>query len=107
MAKKRVLEDAQVKKQVKRPRREQLDPKPVSLLQQDDLDFPRGGGTSLTALEVKAIRAEGRKEADNDLFQVFFILNVVFWLPDAILTYIDGCQKVSEQEETEVCRDVY
>jgi rRNA biogenesis protein RRP5 len=84
MAKKRVLEDAQVKKQVKRPRREQFDPKPVSLLQQDDLDFPRGGGTSFTALEVKAIQAEGRKEADNDLFQVRFIFYIIFGLPDTI-----------------------
>ena len=35
----------------------------------EDIDFPRGGGTSFTAQEVKAIRAEAMKEAD-DLFKV-------------------------------------
>ncbi|KIL00557.1 hypothetical protein PAXRUDRAFT_821549 [Paxillus rubicundulus Ve08.2h10] len=34
----------------------------------EEVDFPRGGGTSLTPLEVKAIRAEGAKEADKELF---------------------------------------
>ena len=35
----------------------------------EEVDFPRGGGTTLTAQEVKAIRAEAIKEAD-DLFKV-------------------------------------
>ena len=36
---------------------------------QEEIDFPRGGGTTLTAQEVKAIRAEAIQEAD-DLFKV-------------------------------------
>jgi rRNA biogenesis protein RRP5 len=35
----------------------------------EEIDFPRGGGTTFTAQEVKAIRAEAMKEAD-DLFKV-------------------------------------
>jgi rRNA biogenesis protein RRP5 len=35
----------------------------------EEIDFPRGGGTTFTAQEVKAIRAEAIKEAD-DLFKV-------------------------------------
>jgi rRNA biogenesis protein RRP5 len=35
----------------------------------EEIDFPRGGGTTFTAQEVKAIRAEAMKEAD-DLFTV-------------------------------------
>ncbi len=35
----------------------------------EEIDFPRGGGTSFTPQEVKAIRAEAVAEAD-DLFMV-------------------------------------
>ena len=35
----------------------------------EDIDFPRGGGTTFTPQEVKAIRAEAMTEAD-DLFKV-------------------------------------
>ncbi|KAH7885958.1 hypothetical protein F5I97DRAFT_1927833 [Phlebopus sp. FC_14] len=51
-------------------KKKQLDEKPVapSPLTMEDIDFPRGGGTSLTALEVKTIRAEAAKEADLELF---------------------------------------
>lgn len=38
----------------------------VSSLQNDEGDFPRGGGTSLTAFEVKQVREEGRREADAE-----------------------------------------
>jgi rRNA biogenesis protein RRP5 len=41
-------------------------PIPVS----DEVDFPRGGGTTFNPLEVKAIRAEAVKEADKELFEV-------------------------------------
>ncbi|KAF7320265.1 hypothetical protein MKEN_00811100 [Mycena kentingensis (nom. inval.)] len=34
-----------------------------------DVDFPRGGGTTFTPLEVKAIRAEAVREADADLIK--------------------------------------
>ncbi|KAF7799308.1 hypothetical protein EIP86_010540 [Pleurotus ostreatoroseus] len=42
---------------------------PPTTLLTEDVDFPRGGGTSFTALEVKAIRAEAAKEADQELFK--------------------------------------
>jgi len=35
----------------------------------EEIDFPRGGGTTFTPQEVKAIRAEAKKEAD-DSFKV-------------------------------------
>ncbi len=35
----------------------------------EEIDFPRGGGTTFTPQEVKAIRVEAMKEAD-DLFEV-------------------------------------
>lgn len=37
----------------------------------EEVDFPRGGGTSFTPLEVKAIRAEAAKEANEALFKVY------------------------------------
>ncbi|KAG2154655.1 hypothetical protein DEU56DRAFT_372848 [Suillus clintonianus] len=40
----------------------------VSNLMNEEVDFPRGGGTSLTAAEVKAIRAEATQEANEELF---------------------------------------
>ena len=33
----------------------------------DEGDFPRGGGTTLTPLEYKEVRDEGRKEAEKDV----------------------------------------
>lgn len=36
----------------------------------DEIDFPRGGGTTLTPLEVKTTRAEAVREADQELFTV-------------------------------------
>ena len=36
----------------------------------DEVDFPRGGGTSCTPAEVKSIRAEAQREADEDIFKV-------------------------------------
>lgn len=45
---------------------------PTSTLQ-DELDFPRGGGSSLSALEVKSLRFEAAKEADAELFKVIHI----------------------------------
>ena len=36
----------------------------------EEVDFPRGGGTTFTPLEVKAIRAEAVKEANAELFEV-------------------------------------
>lgn len=36
----------------------------------DEVDFPRGGGTSFTPAEVKTIRAEAQREANEDIFKV-------------------------------------
>ncbi|THH28303.1 hypothetical protein EUX98_g5889 [Antrodiella citrinella] len=41
----------------------------TSNLVAEEVDFPRGGGTSFTPLEVKAIRAEAVKEANDELFE--------------------------------------
>ncbi|PBK76689.1 U3 snoRNP-associated protein Rrp5 [Armillaria solidipes] len=49
--------------------RPQNAPPTTSSLTTDDIDFPRGGGTSYTPLEVKTIRAEALKEADSELFK--------------------------------------
>lgn len=51
-------------------RAEEKSGQPSTLLVQEDVDFPRGGGTSLTPMEVKTIRAEAAKEADEVLFKV-------------------------------------
>ena len=50
--------------------------KTTNSLPTEEVDFPRGGGTSFTPLEVKAIRAEAVKEANAELFEVsqFFTL---------------------------------
>lgn len=39
----------------------------VSTLQDEGADFPRGGGSALTPLELKQTRAEGRREAEQDV----------------------------------------
>lgn len=42
----------------------------TSAMTLEEIDFPRGGGTTLTPLEVKTIRAEAVREADQELFAV-------------------------------------
>ena len=56
---------------------------PVSVLMSDDIDFPRGGGTTLTPVEVKTLRAEAAKEADKELFAVRF-MSLVSGFPELI-----------------------
>jgi rRNA biogenesis protein RRP5 len=46
----------------------------LSGLASADIDFPRGGGTSFTPLEVKTIRAEAVREANEELFGVIIVL---------------------------------
>lgn len=46
----------------------------ISTLVNEEIDFPRGGGTSLTAAEVKAIQAEATQEADNELLAVSSVI---------------------------------
>jgi rRNA biogenesis protein RRP5 len=64
-----------------KPHKQQsLADKPVqstSSLVAEDFDFPRGGGSSFTPLEVKSIRAEAVKEANEELFKVSSIHVVV------------------------------
>ena len=55
--------EKKAKSKVDKPLEHILNPVP------EEVDFPRGGGTTLTAQEVKAVRAEAIKEAD-DLFKV-------------------------------------
>ena len=44
---------------------------PSSSKLQEEVDFPRGGGTSYTAAEYKAIRSEAMKELKDDaIFKV-------------------------------------
>ncbi|KIK70798.1 hypothetical protein GYMLUDRAFT_32858 [Collybiopsis luxurians FD-317 M1] len=65
-AQKRTLEDTSSTHKTKKLKT--LSAPAVSSLTADDVDFPRGGGTSFTPLEVKTIRAEAMKEANEQLF---------------------------------------
>lgn len=75
-APKRSLEDSSSSRKAKKVRVESDKKKdgsqsiPPSKLQAEEVDFPRGGGTSFTPLEVKAIRAEAVKEANAEIFTV-------------------------------------
>ncbi|KAH9836984.1 uncharacterized protein C8Q71DRAFT_580175 [Rhodofomes roseus] len=75
--KKRALEDASVNPKSKKTKTESAASKDKgadvhastsSNVVVGEVDFPRGGGTSFTPLEVKAIRAEAAKEANDELF---------------------------------------
>lgn len=58
-------------KTVRKAKEETTKPtQPPSALVADEIDFPRGGGTTLTPLEVKTLRAEAAQEADKELFAV-------------------------------------
>lgn len=39
----------------------------VSVLRPEEVDFPRGGGTSFTPVEYKAIRSEALKELNDEV----------------------------------------
>ncbi|KAJ4485931.1 hypothetical protein J3R30DRAFT_3655234 [Lentinula aciculospora] len=72
-AQKRALDDSSSTHKTKKPKTsrqaENSQPIPgISNLTVDEVDFPRGGGTSFTPLEVKSIRAEAVKEANEELF---------------------------------------
>lgn len=85
-AKKRQLEDtasvpkakktkvaSEGKKEKKKAKPEHI-PQPTAHIAPEETDFPRGGGTSFTPLEVKTIRAEAVKEANDELFKVRDVL---------------------------------
>lgn len=79
-AKKRQLEDSPAPKskktklatEGKKEKKVKIDQPPQQTVHTapEDVDFPRGGGSSFTPLEVKAIRAEAVKEANDELFKV-------------------------------------
>ncbi|KIY51212.1 nucleic acid-binding protein [Fistulina hepatica ATCC 64428] len=64
--KKRGLEDSSSTRVSKKKRTDAAVPH-ASSLTADEVDFPRGGGTSFTPVEVKAIHAEAQKEAREDV----------------------------------------
>ncbi|KAJ7431840.1 hypothetical protein B0H11DRAFT_839096 [Mycena galericulata] len=74
-ATKRPLEDPSTVRKAKKTKtaafnvRTEDAPQAASKLVSDEVDFPRGGGTTFTPLEVKAIRAEAVKEANAELFE--------------------------------------
>jgi rRNA biogenesis protein RRP5 len=82
-AQKRSLEDTSASRKVKKLKtdsgKNKSKPGPSTLLT-EEVDFPRGGGTSFTPLEVKAIRAEAMKEANAELFKVCFSLLTEIYL---------------------------
>ena len=79
-SKKRVLDDASTPRSKKtkvddsskksKAQKQDNPPQLTSSLLTEDVDFPRGGGTTFTPVEVKAIRAEAAKEAEDEIFQV-------------------------------------
>ena len=76
-ARKRSLEDASSSRTVKKLKMEsEGKSKPhssgPSTIATEEVDFPRGGGTPFTPLEVKTFRAEAIKEANAELFKVCF-----------------------------------
>ena len=68
---KRALEDASSTQKPKKSKTSNDAGKNVlSTTTTEEIDFPRGGGTTFTPLEVKTIRAEAVKEANEELFEV-------------------------------------
>jgi rRNA biogenesis protein RRP5 len=70
MAKKRDLDEKSTHRKTKKIKLDNKDSNQKPTVQADDVDFPRGGGTTFTPLEVKTLRAEAVKEADTELFGV-------------------------------------
>ncbi|KAF9477538.1 nucleic acid-binding protein [Pholiota conissans] len=71
-AQKRVLEDSSPSIKPKKSRTDSHksdQPQQAMPSLSTEVDFPRGGGTSFTPLEVKAIRAEAVKEVNEELFE--------------------------------------
>ncbi|KAG5724185.1 rRNA biogenesis protein RRP5 [Termitomyces sp. T112] len=72
VAQKRTLEESSIPHKSKKSKIADGQPSnhsfTTSSLATEEVDFPRGGGTSFTPVEVKAIRAEAAKEANEELF---------------------------------------
>jgi rRNA biogenesis protein RRP5 len=76
-AQKHRLDDASSTRKSKKLRvsnaKAEREQKPVQaspVLIPDEVNFPRGGGTTFTPLEVQALRTEAVKEANQELFKV-------------------------------------
>ena len=70
-AQKRTLDESSVPRKSKKPKVTDAGPSAApQRVVADEIDFPRGGGTSFTPLEFKTIRAEAVKEANEELFEV-------------------------------------
>ena len=72
--------DKKVREEKKAKRK---DEKPAPLqhtIVPEEIDFPRGGGTTYTPQEVKAIRAEAIQEAEEELFKVRELYRCVYAL---------------------------
>lgn len=65
----------------------------------DEIDFPRGGGSSFTPLEQKAIRAEAIKEANEEIFRVRDLRRGLITL--MLSTGAESRWKKSKEETTE------
>ncbi len=72
--KKRVQEEGDGQKRKKQKLANENAPTGVhpvtSVLSKDEVDFPRGGGSSFTPVEYKQIRAEAIKELKDEVFKV-------------------------------------
>ncbi|KAK7059164.1 rRNA biogenesis protein rrp5 [Paramarasmius palmivorus] len=69
-AQKRRNDDPSSSQKTKKPRqsKNEAPEATTSTLTTEEVDFPRGGGTTFTPFEVKTIRAEAAKEAEEGLF---------------------------------------
>ena len=72
---------------------------PRSNLTSDEVDFPRGGGTSFTPIEVKAIHAEALQEANGELFEVCPCIYILWYL---VFIYILLGYQTFQTEKAEV-----
>jgi rRNA biogenesis protein RRP5 len=80
-------EGSAIKKERKEKKAKRKDEKPAPsqhtlqhTIVPEEIDFPRGGGTSYTPQEVKAIRAEAIQEAEEELFKVRELYRRVYTL---------------------------
>ena len=76
-------EESADKKERKEKKAKRKDEKPAPLqhaIVPEEIDFPRGGGTTYTPQEVKAIRAEAIQEAEEELFKVRELYRCVYAL---------------------------
>lgn len=66
-SKKRPLEEAAQQQKQKKPKLRAKDNEVAEKHVAADADFPRGGGSSFTPAEYKAIRTEAYKEVEDEL----------------------------------------